>query len=79
MEQITFNTSAYINVTNDAFQFIRKESGLFVEGVPVILSTPINLSKEYRTGFEFNLNYTPYKWWRLNGNFNAFRNETRGL
>lgn len=77
-KKLTFNTSAYINVTNDAFQFIRKESGLFVEGVPVILSTPINLSKEYRTGFEFNLNYTPYKWWRLNGNFNAFRNETQG-
>ena len=31
-----------------------------------------------RAGFEFNLNYTPYKWWRLNGNFNAFRNETQG-
>lgn len=76
--KLTFNTSAYINVTNDSFQFIRKESGLFVEGVPVILSTPINLAKEYRAGFEFNLNYTPYKWWRLNGNFNAFRNETQG-
>ena len=77
--KLTFNTSAYINVTNDSFQFIRKESGLFVEGVPVILSTPINLAKEYRAGFEFNLNYTPYKWWRLNGNFNAFRNETQGV
>ncbi|MCL9770322.1 TonB-dependent receptor family protein [Flavobacterium sp. HXWNR69] len=76
--KLTFNTSAYINITNDSFQFIRKESGLFVEGVPVILSTPINLAKEYRAGFEFNLNYTPYKWWRLNGNFNAFRNETQG-
>ncbi|MEL1248258.1 TonB-dependent receptor domain-containing protein [Flavobacterium helocola] len=76
--KLTFNTSAYINVTNDSFQFIRKESGLFVDGVPVILSTPINLAKEYRAGFEFNLNYTPYKWWRLNGNFNAFRNETQG-
>lgn len=101
-KKLTFNTSAYINITNDAFQFIRKESGLFVttivDGedivdpitgditpvggpdikVPVILSTPINLSKEYRVGFEFNLNYTPYKWWRLNGNFNFFRNETKG-
>ena len=100
--KLTFNTSAYINITNDAFQFIRKESGLFattvVDGediidpvtgditpvggedirVPVILSTPINLSKEYRVGFEFNLNYTPFKWWRLNGNFNTFRSETQG-
>jgi outer membrane receptor protein involved in Fe transport len=77
-DKLTFSTSAYINVTNDSFQFIRKESGQFVEGVPVIISTPINLAKEYRAGFEFNLNYTPYKWWRLNGNFNLFRNETQG-
>lgn len=76
--KVTFNTSAYINITNDAFQFIRKESGLFVDGVPVILSTPINLAKEYRAGFEFNVNYSPYKWWRLNGNFNTFRSETQG-
>lgn len=100
--KLTFNTSAYINITDESFQFIRKESGLFattiIDGedivdpntgvvtpvggedlqVPVILSTPINLAREYRAGFEFNLNYTPYKWWRLNGNFNAFRNETQG-
>lgn len=77
-DKLTFSTSAYVNVTNAAFQFIRKESGLFVQGVPVIISTPINLAKEYRAGFEFNLNYIPYKWWRLNGNFNLFRNETQG-
>jgi len=76
--KITWSSSAYLNITNDAFQFIRKESGLFVNNIPVIVSTPINLAKEFRTGFEFNLNYSPYKWWRLNGNFNFFRNETKG-
>jgi outer membrane receptor protein involved in Fe transport len=45
---------------------------------PVILSTPINLATEYRFGFEFTLNYTPFKWWKLNSNFNFFRNETQG-
>jgi outer membrane receptor for ferrienterochelin and colicins len=45
---------------------------------PVILTTPINLATEYRFGFEFTLNYTPYKWWKLNGNFNFFRNQTEG-
>ncbi len=45
---------------------------------PVILSTPINLATQYRMGFEFTLNYSPYKWWRLNSNFNIFRNETQG-
>jgi outer membrane receptor protein involved in Fe transport len=77
-EKLTFNTSAYINKTDDVFQFIRRESGLIIDGVPQILSGPINLATEYRFGFEFTLNYTPYKWWRLNGNFNFFRNETFG-
>ena len=77
-QKVTLNSSIYTNITDNSFQFIRKESGLFVSGIPVILSTPINLSKETRTGFEFNVNYTPYKWWKLNGNFNFFRNETSG-
>ena len=76
--KLTLNSSVYVNITDESFQFIRKESGLFVDGIPVILSTPINLSKEYRAGFEFNVNYTPYKWWRLNGNLNVFRNENQG-
>ncbi len=45
---------------------------------PVILATPINLAREDRFGFEFNINYTPYKWWKLNGNFNFFQSKTTG-
>ena len=45
---------------------------------PVILSTPINLASEDRFGFEFNVNYTPYKWWKLNGNFNFFQSKING-
>ncbi|WP_396153009.1 TonB-dependent receptor domain-containing protein [Flavobacterium sp.] len=77
-DKLTFNTSAYINRTDDVFQFIRRESGVRINGVPQVLSGPINLATEYRFGFEFTLNYTPFKWWRLNGNFNFFRNETLG-
>lgn len=94
-EKFTLSTSAYINKTDDVFQFIRRESGEFFENwvdenendiveedeitkIPIILSGPINLATEYRFGFEFTLNYSPYKWWKLNGNFNFFRNETKG-
>lgn len=100
--KLTFSTSAYINITDDSFQFVRRESGDFVTQVvdgedvigennevieviggadirtPIILTTPINLAKEYRFGFEFNINYNPYRWWRINSNFNFFRNETDG-
>lgn len=84
--KVTLSSSAYYNITEGAFQFIRTESGQFVETdvdgeivlTPIIITTPINLANEYRFGFEFNLNYNPYKWWKLNGNFNFFRNETEG-
>ncbi len=85
-DKLTLSTSMYLNKTTDSFQFIRKESGTFVTvttgdesyDVPVILTTPINLATEYRFGFEFTLNYTPFKWWKLNSNFNLFRNQTEG-
>ena len=85
-EKLTFNTSLYVNKTNESVQFIRTESGDFVstdsEGsgilTPVIITTPINLATSLRYGFEFSLNYTPFKWWRLNSNFNLYGNDTRG-
>jgi len=81
--KLTFSTSLFLNITSDSFQFVRRESGQFVlnDGgtrTPVILTTPINLGKEYRAGFEFTLNYSPFKWWKLNSNVNLFRNETQG-
>ncbi|PRZ27796.1 outer membrane beta-barrel family protein [Flavobacterium granuli] len=77
-DKLTLNTSLYVNKTTDVFQFARRESGDFVNGTPIIISSPINLATEYRAGYEFTLNYSPYKWWKLNGNFNFFRNETQG-
>ncbi|MDI9258427.1 TonB-dependent receptor domain-containing protein [Flavobacterium sedimenticola] len=77
-DKLTLNTSLYGNKTTGAFQFVRRESGDFQNGIPIIISSPINLATEYRSGFEFTLNYSPYKWWKLNGNFNFFYAETDG-
>ena len=84
--KVTFSASMYFNRTNDVFQFIKRPNGEYVNTVvngetivtPVLLSTPINLAREDRFGFEFNVNYTPYKWWKLNGNFNFFQSKTTG-
>lgn len=76
--KLTFNTSLYVNKTTDVFQFVRRESGTFENGIPVIISSPINLATEYRSGFEFTLNYSPFKWWKLNSNFNFFYIKTEG-
>ena len=77
-DKFLLSTSLYTNRSTDVFMFARIESGDYVNGVPVILSGPINLATELRTGFEFNLNYTPFKWWRLNSNFNFFNIDTKG-
>ncbi|WP_300978212.1 outer membrane beta-barrel family protein [Flavobacterium sp.] len=77
-EKLTLSTSLYYNTTKDAFQFVRRDSGKTVNGITVIESSPINLGTEMRTGFEFTLNYSPYKWWKLNSNFNFFAVQTRG-
>ncbi len=76
--KLTLNTSAYLNITDDSYQFVRQIQGTTPEGTPITLTTPINLAKEYRLGLEFNVNYNPFRWWRINSNLNFFRNETKG-
>ena len=77
-EKITFNTSAYFEDTKDVFSFVRSPTGEDVNGIPVIRSSPINLGKEQKFGFEFSLNYNPFKTWRLNSNFNFFNVKSTG-
>ncbi len=45
---------------------------------PVILSRPINLAKEQQFGFEFTLNYSPFKIWKINSSFNLSDTKTTG-
>ncbi|WP_281240001.1 TonB-dependent receptor domain-containing protein [Flavobacterium praedii] len=92
-KKITFNTSAYFESTKDVFSFVRSPTGDIVtpdgkvvtpmpgeviEGIPVIKSKPINLGKEQKYGFEFTLNYNPFKIWRINSNFNLYNVKTTG-
>ncbi|MGQ7947395.1 TonB-dependent receptor domain-containing protein [Flavobacterium sp. WC2509] len=93
-DKVTFSTSAYFENTKDVFSFVRSPNGNVVtpdgevvtpmpgeviEGsIPVIKSQPINLGKEQKYGFEFTLNYTPFKIWRINSNFNFYNVKTTG-
>ncbi|MGE6355431.1 TonB-dependent receptor domain-containing protein [Flavobacterium sp. NPDC079362] len=77
-DKLTFNTSAYFENTKDVFSFVRTPNGDTVDGIPVILSRPINLGREQKYGFEFTLNYTPFKKWRVNSNFNLYNVKTTG-
>ncbi len=73
---LTLNTSMYFNHTSDAVQYVRNTE--VIDGNNVLVTSPVNVGSEDRFGFEFTLTYNPYKWWRLNGNFNLFRNQTIG-
>jgi outer membrane receptor for ferrienterochelin and colicins len=76
--KLTFNTSLYGNRTTDVFQQVKIQTGTLADDTPVFTTKPINLATEYRSGFEFTLNYSPYKWWKLNSNFNFFYVQTDG-
>ncbi|MFK7078635.1 outer membrane beta-barrel family protein [Flavobacterium oreochromis] len=76
--KLILNTSVYLNHTTDSFQIIRKERGDFIDGTPVIINTPFNLSTDDKYGFEITANYTVKKWWKLNANANFFYNITKG-
>ncbi len=85
-KKLTVSTSVYYNKTKDPFQFVKRPTGdivsTIVNGIPtdtpVYVSTSINLDTDTRYGFEFNMNYSPYKWWKLNGNFNFFTSTVVG-
>lgn len=76
--KITLSTSVYYNYTKNSFQMVRYVEGLNPDGVPITTSSFVNIGEENRAGFEFTLNYSPYKWWKLNSNFNLFRVQTKG-
>ncbi len=83
----TFSTTLYYNKTKAPFQFIRRPNGETVSAIvnglsvitPVYISTGVNLDTDDRYGIEFNVNYSPVKWWKLNGNFNLFESKLVGL
>jgi len=77
-EKVTFNTSMFFENTKNVFSFVRTETGEYVGNNPVILSSPINLAKEQQFGFEFTLNYTPFKKWKINSSFNLANVKTTG-
>lgn len=76
--KLTLSTSAYYNYTKNSFQMVKYVEGLNNVGVPITTSSFVNIGEENRTGFEFTLNYAPYKWWKVNSNFNFFRVQTKG-
>jgi len=79
-EKFTLSTSIYYNISDDNWEFIQQNTGMTTDnGDPILERFPINLSTADRLGFEFTLNYRPFKVWNINSDFNLFRTTSEGL
>ena len=77
--KLTFNTSVYFRHATNAFQYVREDSGEVNDnGIPIIITTPINLNDQDRIGLEFSINYNPARWLRLSNSFNFYQFKTDG-
>lgn len=75
----TLSTSLYYNISDENWERIQEDTGNVTDNDdPVIRRFPINLSTEERVGFEFTLNYRPFKVWNINSDFNLFNVTTDG-
>ncbi|OBY65625.1 TonB-dependent receptor [Polaribacter vadi] len=78
-DKLTLSTSIYYNVSNDNWENIQEDTGEITDnGDPITRRFPVNLSTQERYGFEFTLNYRPFKIWNINSDFNLYNVKTDG-
>lgn len=73
LEKGSVNAAVYYRYTTGVVSRIRT---LNSDGTTIF--RPENLLTENAYGLEFNFNYSPYKWWQMNGDVNFFRAITDG-
>ena len=80
--KFNLSTSIYYQHEKNDSNWISFETGetVLIDGneLPVIQRTPVNMATNNRYGYEFNLNYSPSKKWRINTDFNLYKNITKG-
>ena len=80
--KFTLSSSVYYSHSTDVMTFLSRDNGetVFINGeeFPVIERGPVNLATDDRYGFEFNLNFSPTRKWRVNTDFNIYKLERNG-
>ena len=80
--KFTLSSAVYYEHSDNVMTFVSRKTGETVtidgEDFPVVERGPVNLATDNRYGFEFNLNYSPNKKWRVNTDFNLFKLERAG-
>ena len=72
-EKGSVSSSIYHRSTVDKIDRIRT-----VNDAGFSVTQPENLLSEKAFGVEFAINYTPFKWWKMDGNFNFFHADIDG-
>lgn len=72
-EQGSVLSSVYNRIRRDVVERITE---IDASGIAWIF--PVNLDKENSYGLEFNINYSPFDWWRINASANFFRSVIDG-
>ncbi|HRI59208.1 MAG TPA: outer membrane beta-barrel family protein [Saprospiraceae bacterium] len=72
-EKGSMASSVYYRYTDDKIDRIRT-----VDDHGFSVTQPENLLSEQAFGIEFAGNYTPYQWWKMDGNFNFFHADIDG-
>ncbi|MCL5128443.1 outer membrane beta-barrel family protein [Algibacter sp. L4_22] len=80
--KFTLSSSIYYSNSTDVMSFVSRKNGESVEingeTFDVIQRGPVNLATDNRYGFEFNLNFSPSRKWRVNTDFNIYKLERDG-
>ena len=82
LNKFTINASIYFQRATDVITFITEDTGEDTvfngEATSILRRTPVNLSKNDRTGIDINTNYRASRKWNTNLGFNMFNLVTRG-
>jgi ferric enterobactin receptor len=73
----SLGSSIYYRHTTGVIQRVISDVQV-VDSLVITLRRPENLATRDDLGFEFNFSYSPFKWWKFNGDMNLFRSITDG-
>jgi len=73
----SLGSSIYYRHTTGVMQRVVSDVQV-VDSIVITLRRPENLATRDDVGFEFNFSYSPFKWWKINGDMNLFRSMIDG-
>lgn len=78
-EQLNLNVTKYFQHSRGLVQRITSHTGRFTEdGIPILISKPLNIGIENRYGLEVSITYEPNSWLQINTDVNVFGYKQQG-